>query len=158
MLRRVSLFIVAAASLGAAIVPTPALAQSTQRNQDPETTRIRHVLDDQQAAWNRGDIEGFMRGYWNSPETVFVSEDEITRGWQTVHDRYRSKYSDRDKMGALRFSELEIRLLGEDVALVLGRWELVRKADKPHGRFTLIFRKTADGWKIVHDHTSAANL
>jgi uncharacterized protein (TIGR02246 family) len=118
---------------------------------------IRDVIQAQQEAWNRGDIEAFMNGYWHSDETLFVSGDEVTRGWQTVHDRYKAKYSDREKMGTLTFSELDIRMLSADAAVVLGRWELKRKIDMPHGRFTLIFRKTADGWRIVHDHTSSAS-
>ncbi len=118
---------------------------------------IRAVMEAQQEAWNRGDIDAFMNGYWRSTETVFVSGDEVTRGWQTVLDRYKAKYSDREKMGTLTFSDLEIRPLGDDVAVALGRWELKRKIDNPHGRFTLVFRKTPEGWRIVHDHTSAAD-
>ena len=110
----------------------------------------------QQEAWNRGDIDSFMNGYARAETTVFVSGDEVTRGWQTVRDRYRSKYNDRAKMGTLTFSDLEIEQLGPDSALALGHWELKRASDNPHGRFTLIFRKTPDGWRIVHDHTSAA--
>ncbi|MEP6603547.1 MAG: nuclear transport factor 2 family protein [Spartobacteria bacterium] len=119
-------------------------------------TEIRAVIQAQQEAWNRGDIDAFMNGYARSEQTLFVSGDEVTRGWQTVHDRYKTKYSDRDKMGTLAFSELEFRPLSDDAAVVVGRWELKRKIDNPHGRFTLIFRKTADGWRIVQDHTSAA--
>ena len=117
---------------------------------------IRAVLDQQVAAWNRGDIEAFMRGYAQSPETTFVADDRITRGWQTVLDRYRRAYNTRAKMGRLAFSELEIKRLGKDAALVLGRWELKREQDAPHGRFTLIFRRFPEGWRIVHDHTSSA--
>jgi uncharacterized protein (TIGR02246 family) len=118
-------------------------------------TAIRAVMAAQQEAWNRGDIDAFMNGYWRSDATVFVSGDEVTRGWQTVLDRYRAKYSDRDKMGTLTFSELEITPLCDDAAVVAGRWELKRTKDNPHGRFTLIFRRTPDGWRIVHDHPSA---
>ena len=120
--------------------------------------RIRSVLHAQQQAWNRGDIDGFMNGYTRSPSTVFVSEDEVRRGWETVRARYRKKYSDRTKMGTLTFSDLEITPLSLDSAMVLGRWRLKRTNDRPHGRFTLIFHKTADGWRIVLDHTSAAAL
>jgi uncharacterized protein (TIGR02246 family) len=123
----------------------------------PVISEIRPVLRAQQEAWNRGDIDSFMNGYARDETTVFVSGDEVRRGWQTVHDRYLSKYNDRAKMGTLTFSDLEIEQLGPDSALALGRWELKRTSDNPHGRFTLIFRKTPDGWRIVHDHTSAAN-
>ena len=122
----------------------------------PVILEISAVLHAQQEAWNRGDIDGFMNGYARADTTVFVSGDEVMRGWQTVRDRYLKKYSDRAKMGSLTFSDLEIEQLGPDSAVALGRWELKRASDSPHGRFTLILRKTPDGWRIVHDHTSAA--
>src|SRR5215472_1372429 len=120
------------------------------------TAQIRSVLRAQQDAWNRGDIDGFMNGYARAASTVFVSEDTIRRGWETVRERYKKRYSDRAKMGALTFSELEITLLSTDAAVVLGRWSLKRANDQPHGRFTLIFKRVPEGWRIVHDHTSAA--
>ncbi len=122
---------------------------------DP-TAEIREILHAQQRAWNRGDIDGFMSGYARSRSTIFVSEDTVTRGWQTVRNRYKKKYSDREKMGTLTFSDLEITPLGPSAAIVIGRWQLKRKIDKPHGRFTLVFRHLTEGWRIVHDHTSAA--
>ena len=117
---------------------------------------IQSVLTTQQDAWNRGDIDAFMNGYARSASTVFVSEDEVGRGWETVRDRYRVKYSDRAKMGTLSFSEIEVTMLSSDAAVVLGRWKLKRAKDEPHGRFTLIFKRLPEGWLIVHDHTSAA--
>lgn len=117
---------------------------------------IQSVLTTQQDAWNRGDIDAFMNGYARSASTVFVSEDEVGRGWETVRDRYRVKYSDRAKMGTLSFSEIEVTMLSSDAAVVLGRWKLKRAKDEPHGRFTLIFKRLPQGWRIVHDHTSAA--
>ena len=119
------------------------------------TTEIQSVLRAQQNAWNRGDIDAFMDGYARSPATAFVSGDEVRRGWETVRARYRQKYSDRAKMGTLSFSDIEINLLSSDAAVVLGRWRLERAKDRPHGRFTLIFRRLPEGWRIVHDHTSA---
>jgi ketosteroid isomerase-like protein len=118
--------------------------------------QIRSVLQAQQDAWNRGDIDGFMNGYARSASTVFISEDTIARGWQTVRDRYRKRYSNRTKMGTLIFSGLEITLLSSDSAIAFGRWRLKRANDQPHGRFTLILRRLPEGWRIVHDHTSAA--
>jgi ketosteroid isomerase-like protein len=117
---------------------------------------IRAVLDAQAAAWNRGDIEGYMDGYDRSPNTEFVGGDSISRGWQTVLERYQQKYNSREKMGELTYSELEISVLSKDAALVLGRWRLKRASDQPHGTFTLLFRKTKAGWRIVHDHSSSA--
>ena len=117
---------------------------------------IQAVLTVQQDAWNRGDIDEFMNGYARSASTVFISEDEVRRGWETVRDRYRIKYSDHAKMGTLSFSEIEVTMLSPDAAVVLGRWRLKRGNDEPHGRFTLIFKHLPEGWRIVHDHTSAA--
>jgi ketosteroid isomerase-like protein len=131
------------------------LAQA-QTDNDKIGVDIRRILDAQVAAWNRGDVDAFMNGYARSATTVFVSGDTVTRGWQMVRDRYKAKYSDGAKMGALTFSEVEITPVSVDAAVVLGRWELKRENDQPHGRFTLIFRRTPDGWRIVHDHTSSA--
>jgi len=138
--------------LGAAIL----VATDEKSGNAPIISEIRAVLRAQQEAWNRGDIDSFMNGYARADTTVFVSGDEVMRGWQTVRDRYLKKYSDRAKMGTLTFADLEIEQLGPDSAVALGRWELKRASDSPHGRFTLILRKTPDGWRIVHDHTSAA--
>jgi uncharacterized protein (TIGR02246 family) len=118
---------------------------------------IDSVLKAQQDAWNRGDIDAFMNGYARSASTVFISEDEVTRGWETVRDRYRAKYSDHAKMGTLTFSDIEVTMLSPDAAVVLGRWKLMRASDEPHGRFTLIFKRLPEGWRIVQDHTSAAS-
>ena len=119
-------------------------------------TAVRAVLDAQVAAWNRGDIEGFMAGYWRSEETVFISGDSVTHGWQATLDRYKKGYDSRAKMGALTFSDLDIKLTDKKHAVVIGRWALQREKDNPHGRFTLLFRKFKEGWRVVHDHTSSA--
>jgi len=121
------------------------------------SAEIRAVLDAQAATWNRGDIDGYMNGYARDTATEFVGGDTLTRGWQTVRKRYRKKYHSREKMGVLSFSEIKIAPLSADAALVTGRWKLARKSDKPHGRFTLLFRKRPEGWRIVHDHSSAAS-
>ncbi len=115
---------------------------------------IRKVMNEQTAAWNRGDIEGFMQGYWKSENLVFVSSDNVTKGWQPTLDRYQKNYDSREKMGTLTFSGLTINVLNKQWATVLGSWSLAREKDTPHGKFTLIFRKFKDGWRIVHDHTS----
>jgi len=130
-------------------------ASKTSANEG-EAAAIRAVLDAQAAAWNRGDVEGYMDGYDRSPKTEFVGGDSITRGWQQVLDRYKQKYDTREKMGTLTFTDLEINILSSDAALVLGRWRLKRATDEPHGTFTLLFRKTKAGWRIVHDHSSSA--
>jgi len=132
-------------------------AARSNRSESQIKAAVRAVLDAQRDAWNRGDIEGYMDGYERSEDTVFVSGDNVNRGWQTVLDRYKKNYNSREKMGTLTFSDLEITPIGNDAAIVLGRWHLQRAKDEPHGRFTLIFRKTKQGWKIVHDHTSSAS-
>jgi ketosteroid isomerase-like protein len=129
---------------------------SNAGSNDSEAAAIRAVLDAQAAAWNRGDVEAYMDGYDRSPKTEFVGGDSITRGWQEVLDRYKQKYDTREKMGTLTFSDLEINMLSGDAALALGRWRLKRATDEPHGTFTLLFRKTKAGWRIVHDHSSSA--
>ena len=130
-----------------------ALVAPVSMSQSDAKGSIRKVMSDQAAAWNRGDIESFMQGYWNSDKLTFVS-DQVTRGWQPTLDRYKKTYGTREKMGTLTFSDLEINVLSKDAATVLGSWSLARANDNPHGKFTLIFRKFKDGWKIVHDHTS----
>ncbi|HTH47702.1 MAG TPA: nuclear transport factor 2 family protein [Candidatus Limnocylindria bacterium] len=119
-------------------------------------TDIRAVLDQQQADWNAGNIAAFMQGYAKSQSTRFASGDDVTRGWQTVYDRYVARYGDRAAMGRLSFSELEITPLSPTAVEVFGHWRLEREKDSPHGVFTLLFRKTARGWRIIHDHTSSA--
>ena len=131
-----------------------ASAGLAQSKDEKTKTAIRKVMDEQAEAWNRGNIEGFMQGYWNSPELKFVSGDNVTKGWQPTLDRYRKNYDSKAKMGVLTFSGLEINIISKDAAIVLGNWALQRESDNPKGKFTLIFRKFKDGWKIVHDHTS----
>ena len=130
------------------------LAATIPAAADDSANQIRTVMAAQVTAWNRGDIDGFMEGYARSDTTEFVSGDKLTRGWQTVRDRYRKKYTTREKMGRLTFSDIKVSLLGTDAAWVLGRWQLAGPKDKPHGIFTLLFRRTSAGWRIVHDHTS----
>src|SRR5258708_39166189 len=142
--------------MAATTTGSPGAAQSKSNHDVRATDAIKAVLEAQAAAWNRGDLEGYMDGYDRSPNTEFVGGDTITRGWQTVLDRYRRNYNSREKMGVLTFSDLEVTILSKDAALVLGRWHLKRTSDEPHGTFTLLFRKTKAGWRIVHDHSSSA--
>lgn len=121
---------------------------------EKDRAAIRKVMDDQAAAWNRGDIDGFMEGYWKSDKLTFVSGTNVTRGWQPTLDHYKKSYDTRTKMGTLTFSDLEITVLSRDSAVILGSWSLARDNDNPHGKFTLIFRKFKEGWRIVMDHTS----
>lgn len=148
-----------AAALLLVLVPFSIAAQASAKPKKREATSlaaIRAVLEAQVVAWNRGDIEGYMDGYSRSSDTVFLSGGDVTRGWQTVLDRYKKNYNSREKMGTLTFSELAFSLLGSNTTAVIGRWHLKRANDEPHGRFTLIFKKTRQGWRIIHDHTSSA--
>jgi len=125
-----------------------------QTKEEKEKAAIRKVMDEQITAWNRGDIDGFMQGYWKSENLIFVSGDNVRRGWQTVTDNYKRSYNTREKMGVLSFTELEITILSKDSATVLGRWKVQHEPKDDQGRFTLIFRKFKEGWRIIHDHTS----
>jgi len=115
---------------------------------------IRAVIGAQAAAWNRGDLAGYMAGYANSPDLVFTSGGQIRRGWQETYDRYRTRYGgDPSTMGHLDFELIQIQPLGADGAIVLGKWKL----DGPQaggGVFSLALRRTPAGWRVVHDHTS----
>jgi ketosteroid isomerase-like protein len=122
-------------------------------NASPEV-QIRSVLDMQTAAWNRGDIDTFMTGYRKSEQTEFVGASGISRGWQAVLERYRRNYPDRKTMGQLTFSSLEVHVVCHDAAFVIGKFQLERANDRPTGIFTLNFRKFAEGWRIVADHTT----
>lgn len=124
--------------------------------QSPAESDIRKVLTEQQSAWNRHDLDAFMKGYWNSAELTFFSGDNVAHGWQQAIERYRKSYQGEGKeMGQLAFTDLQIQATGSESAFVRGRWALTMSDGKnPHGLFTLIFRKFPDGWKIVHDHTS----
>lgn len=112
------------------------------------------VLDTQAEAWNNGNIEGYMQGYWKSDSLLFTSGGNIQRGWQATFKKYKKSYDTKSKMGVLKFSQREVTILSPDAAWVFGHWELQRKKDHPAGVFTLILRKFSDGWKITHDHTS----
>jgi uncharacterized protein (TIGR02246 family) len=117
---------------------------------------IRAVIEAQQAAWNRGDVDGFMAGYEASDATTFVGAT-VTHGYHQVLENYHRRYPTRAKMGQLVFSDLEVKLLGADYASVIGKWHLTRTPDAGGdvgGIFTLLFRRTAGGWKIILDHTS----
>jgi beta-aspartyl-peptidase (threonine type) len=119
---------------------------------------IEHVLNAQVEAWNNHDLEKFMQGYWRSPELTFFSGGQVSHGWDEALDRYRKRYqSAGHEMGKLEFANLNILPLARDAALVRGEWHLTMSDGKnPHGLFTLIFHRYPEGWKIIHDHTSAA--
>jgi len=122
---------------------------------DADRAAITGVLRSQQEAWNRGDVETFLVGYWQSPELTFSGTSGVSRGWDGVLARYKKTYPDRAAMGQLDFSGLEFRFLGPEAALVLGKWHLKRDKGDISGVFTLVWQRFPNGWKIIHDHTSA---
>ena len=116
--------------------------------------QIATILAKQAAAWNRGDIDEFMDSYWRSEELTFSSGGKTTRGWGPTKDSYKRRYSTRESMGTLSFTELEVTPLGDAAAQVLGRWKLARDKQPVGGNFSLIFRHLDGRWVIIHDHTS----
>ncbi|HXF42850.1 MAG TPA: nuclear transport factor 2 family protein [Pyrinomonadaceae bacterium] len=131
---------------------TISLAQSSKQKKAIES-EIKRVLTQQVDAWNSGSVKGFMEGYRRSPDTILISNN-ITRGWQNILERYEKSYPTRERMGKLQFSELEFYILSLNSAVVSGRWSVELANSVPSGRFTLIFRRFPEGWRIVYDHTS----
>jgi hypothetical protein len=129
------------------------LLGTSETNED----RILAVLEMQQAAWNSGDIPGFMSGYWQSPDLRFASGGTVTKGWQQTLDRYTNNYKDRTTMGTLSFTNLEVSLISDGDAVVHGGWALERNGDAPSGLFTLLFREVDGEWLIVSDTTTSAD-
>ena len=122
----------------------------------PEETAVRKVLNDQVAAWNKGDLEGFMAGYWKSEELTFYSGKDKQLGWSKTLERYQKRYqSDGKEMGQLAFAELEVQVLSPEFAIVKGRFKVELKKETLEGLFTLVMKKMDQGWVIVHDHTSS---
>ena len=115
------------------------------------------MLEEQNAAWNRGDIEGYMAGYWRSPDLRFASGGNITRGWDATLERYRARYTATGDMGTLTTGEHEIEILAPDAAIAHGRWQLDWRGRQPGGLYTLVLRKIDDAWVIVSDTTTSAD-
>ncbi|MEO7312826.1 MAG: DUF4440 domain-containing protein [Chitinophagaceae bacterium] len=116
--------------------------------------QIRTMLTNQTASWNRGDIPGFMSGYWQNDSLLFVGQSGITYGWQKTLENYRKHYPDAATMGQLTFDIVQVKSLSSHYYFVLGKWFLKRTAGDVNGQFTLVFRKFKNGWKIVSDHSS----
>lgn len=122
----------------------------TQTNSE---SKVKRLMQQQQDAWNMGDIEGFMQHYWNSDSLKFIGSKGITYGWQKTLDNYKKSYPDKATMGRLTFTLLEVSKLSKTAVYVIGKWALER--EKPvSGHFTLLWRKINGKWVIVSDHTS----
>ncbi len=124
------------------------------------TDAIRNVLETQRLAWNRGDLDAFMQGYWKSDTIRFAGGDSFRTGWQATLDSYRKGYPNAAAMGQLSFDPLEVREVGPDAAYVFGKWHLTRANEAPekapHGLFTLLFERKDGLWVITRDHSSSA--
>ncbi len=115
---------------------------------------ILKVLEDQRQAWNQGDLDTFMKGYWKSDSLMFIGQDKPVYGWQTTLDNYKKNYRDKGGMGFLTFNIIKVSVLDATHAFVVGGWHLKREKDAPSGYYTLLFRKINGVWKIVCDHSS----
>ena len=150
-----------AASLVLALVLAITLCSSVTAAETVATQAARDLLATQRDAWNRGDIDAFMQGYWKSDDLRFASGDAIRSGFATTLERYRKTYPDRGTMGTLDFELVEVRALGPGAVYVFGRWRLARTQDAPgagpRGLFTLIVEQKDGRWVITRDHTSAAD-
>jgi ketosteroid isomerase-like protein len=119
-----------------------------------EARDILAVLNQQVEAWNGGDIDSYMSGYWRSDSTIFVSGGNVTTGYDSVLARYKRGYATRETMGKLEFEEVGVRLISEQIGVATGIWRIHRSQDQPWGRFTLLVEKKPEGWRVTYDHTS----
>jgi uncharacterized protein (TIGR02246 family) len=136
----------------------PLVVVEAQDGNGDQKKAIQAVLDKQIVAWNHGDIEGFMAGYWQSPELIYLSNDKVTRGWQTLLDHYRKVYKSPGaaEMGSLELNEEEINILGADAAIVWGKYRVITAEGKQRGGlYTLAMRKLPEGWRTVYDRTTS---
>ena len=130
-------------------------ARAAGQDQLADRVAITKILDAQQTNWNEGNVDAFLEGYWHSPDLTFSGTGGIARGWDAVLARYKKNYPDRAAMRRMDFYDLEFRFLGPDAALVLGHWHLARAQGDIGGVFSLVWQRFPEGWRIVHDHTSA---
>jgi ketosteroid isomerase-like protein len=151
--------LLAVALIGLAVWMYLRVRERARTSDEKVREAVLKVLDDQVDAWNRGDLEGFMKGYWKSDDLTFFSGGEVEYGWQETYDRYHKKYqAGGNEMGTLKFEDRQVDPTGPKSAIVRGRWELTFKdGKKAGGLYTLLFREEPQGWCIVHDHTSQAD-
>lgn len=122
--------------------------------QDKDEQAIRKILSDQTTAWNAGNIEEFMKGYWNNDSLMFIGKSGVTYGYQNTLMNYKKNYSNSDEMGTLTFDLIKVQRLSRDFYFVVGKWHLKRKVGDVGGHYDLIFRKIKGSWFIVSDHSS----
>jgi L-asparaginase / beta-aspartyl-peptidase len=154
---RRSILCIALIMLGLTIASQATLAQSASDAHAKDRAAITQLLTTQQDNWNKGNVDAFMAAYWKSPDLTFSGSSGVQRGFEAVRARYKKVYPDKSTMGQLGFSDLEFHFIGNDGALVLGHWHLTRDKDKGDigGVFSLVWQRFPEGWRIIHDHTSA---
>lgn len=130
------------------------LAPLRAQKPDRDVLAIRAVMQAQQDAWNRGDLEAFMQGYWQSDSLRFIGSQGLGYGWQNTLDRYRRNYASPELMGQLTFTIISVELLSKRSAFVIGKWHLARTAGNLSGYYTLLWKKIKGKWLIVADHSS----
>jgi ketosteroid isomerase-like protein len=126
----------------------------TSSAQSPAEKAIRNILDVQTAAWNRGDIENFMQGYWENDSLMFIGKTGVTYGWQNTLNNYKKGYPDTAAMGKLMFNIISVQKLSKEYYTVVGKWYLKRSIGDVGGHYTLLFRRIKGKWVIVQDHSS----
>lgn len=124
------------------------------QNTAADEALIRQTIANQEADWNRADIEAFMEGYWKSDSLMFIGSRGITYGWQPTLESYKKGYPDAAAMGTLTFTILSLQILSPESAYVIGKWHLKRINDEVGGHFTLLWKKIDGKWLIIADHTS----
>jgi ketosteroid isomerase-like protein len=123
-------------------------------SQGNDEQQIRQTLKEQTTAWNNGDVEAFMTGYWKNDSLIFVGKNGVTSGWQTTLNNYKRGYPDTTAMGKLNFDILQVKKLSSEYYFVVGKWHLQRTIGDVGGHFTLLFKKINGQWLIVADHSS----
>ena len=122
--------------------------------QTKDKALVLKTLSEQEAAWNLGDIETYMQGYWQNDSLMFIGKSGITYGWQQTLNNYKKHYPDTAAMGKLHFDFIEVKRLSVNYFFVVGQWHLKRTIGNLDGAFTLLFRKIKNKWVIIRDHSS----
>lgn len=130
------------------------LVGCTKTTFEADKLAIQQAMDNQEQCWSRGDLDGFMSGYWKSDSLRFMGKRGITKGWQTTLDNYKKSYPDKATMGKLQFDIVSFEPLDANGMFVVGKWTLLREKDTLGGYYSLIWRKIDGEWKVVFDHTS----
>ncbi len=130
------------------------MSDSELRSQTAAESEIRAILDEQSKSWNKGDLDAFMKSYWNNDSLMFIGSNGVVYGYQNTLQRYKKSYSDRAQMGKLKFEILHVNRLSPEYYYVVGKWFLKRSVGDIGGYYNLLFRKIRGSWKIVADHSS----